>query len=372
MADRLIYLDANATCPPHKIAMEAFRQNWHLPLNSSSVHQTGRFARKLLEEARSKVAKAINADSSYQVVFTATGTEANNLAIQGLQDYIAICSNIEHKSVLQVIGKGLIPVDSNGRVNLQALETLLMGSSKPMLVSVIYANNEVGIIQDIKSIAQLVHKYNGLLHTDASQAFGKIPLDIQQLEVDLITITAHKVGSMHGAAALAFRKNLPLNPIILGGGQEARFRSGTQDINAIHAFGVVAERIDEIIQSFQQLAKLRDQLEMGINEIANTVLCSNVERLPNTSSIYMPNVASETQVIYFDLQNIMISAGSACSSGTISLPYVHLAMGIDSRVAANTIRVSLHPGNSEEDIVCFLKVWQELYDINQIKELKTA
>ncbi len=358
-----IYFDHNATTPLLKEVKTAMDGVAQLPLNPSSVHSYGRFAKKLLEDARKELAQAVSASDQYQAVFTASGTEANNLALKGMAGYNCITTTIEHPSVLEVVGEGLIPVDKNGVVRLEVLEQIIASSTHPTLISVIMASNEIGVIQPIDEIVRVAHKYNAIVHTDASQALGKIELNLDALNVDMVTFCAHKFGGPIGAGALIFKKNLPLMPIMLGGGQEHRFRSGTQNIPAIHGFGVACSMIKKITSSFLSLATYRDFLEETILQISSKsrIFAKNVARLPNVSSITMPNVSNETQVIHFDLCGFAVSAGSACSSGKAELPYVHMATGCDQKEASSAIRVSLGIDNNLEQVKRFIKIWQDLY-----------
>ncbi len=360
-----VYFDHNATTPVNPVVKKAMTEIGDEPLNASSIHAYGREAKKILEAARSNIAKALNADEKYEVVFTATGTEANNIALKAFKNLEVITTTIEHPSVLQVVGQGLIPVDKNGIVDLAALEEILKTGKK--LVSVIFANNEVGVIQPIKEIIDLVHRYNGIIHSDATQAFGKIPFNISELDLDLITISAHKMGGPQGAAALVFKKNLPVHALMQGGGQEFRIRPGTQNLYAIHGFGIAASVIN--IYEYAKLAELRDYLESEIAKICKeTIFFSKEEaRLPNTSSFTMPNVSNETQLIHFDTKGFAISAGSACSSGRIGLSTTQMSMGYSEEIAKTAIRISLGIGNTKQQMDKFISCWKELYEKTNMK-----
>ncbi len=361
-----VYFDHNATTPvlsDVKYAMDEFP---NLPLNPSSIHAYGRESKKILEAARANIGKALNADEKYEVVFTATGTESNNIALKGFKNLEVIASTIEHPSVLSVVGQGLIPVEKNGIVDLVALETILK-SGKRYLVSVIFANNEVGVIQPMKEIIDLVHRYNGIIHSDATQAFGKIPLSISELDLDLITISAHKMGGPQGAAALVLKKNLPISALMRGGGQEFRIRPGTQNLAAIHGFGIAASLIN--LDEYAKLAELRDYLESKIAQVCKEAIFfgKDAKRLPNTSSFTMPNVSNETQLIHFDTNGFAISAGSACSSGRIGLSTTQMNMGYSEEIARTAIRVSLGIGNTQEQIDRFVDCWKKLYEKTNMK-----
>jgi cysteine desulfurase len=365
--ERKIYLDYNATTPMLPVAKEAVLQLMDKAYNPSSTHACGREAKAILEQARKSVRNAIGADDDrYQVVFTASGTESNNIALNSFPHTIASC--IEHPSILQIIGQGVLPVDNNGVVILEDAEKIIAQAKSPFLVSVMAANNEVGTIQPIKELAALTHKYGGKFHTDASQAIGKIPFSADEVGADLITVTSHKLGGGAGAAALVFDKSIDIKPIMRGGGQEFRYRPGTQNVAAIAGFASACDNIHRYFKA-DNIADMRNQLESKILHYAPDalVLAGAVKRLPNTSCIYMPGVASETQVMHFDLKGIALSAGSACSSGKISLPHVPMSMGLSEAMARQTIRVSLGFYTTQEDIAEFVKAWIELYDNNKSK-----
>ncbi|AIF81814.1 cysteine desulfurase 2 [endosymbiont of Acanthamoeba sp. UWC8] len=358
-----VYFDHNATTPLLKEVREATEDIAHLPLNPSSVHSYGRYAKKLLEDARNEVANALCATDQYKTVFTASGTEANNLAITGMKEYKCITSQIEHPAVLKVVGEGLIPIDSNGVIKLDVLEQILSTSDKPILISVIMASNEIGVIQPIHEVVKIARKYKALVHTDASQYIGKAEINVAELDADMVTICGHKFGAPVGVGALIFKKQLPLTSIMKGGGQEFRFRPGTQNILAIHGLGVACSKIKQIIASFTKLEKYRDFLEEEIMRIAkdSIIFGKNAARMPNVSSFSMPGVNNETQVIHFDLNGFAVSTGAACSSGRVDLPYVHMAMGYEQKQASCAIRVSMGIENTLEQVKKFIKVWQDLY-----------
>ncbi len=358
-----IYFDYNATAPcltPVKEAMFDIMSN---PLNPSSLHTYGRNSRSIIDTARSRISQLLGASDDYQVIFTSTGTESNNTALLGMRGYKLLTSEVEHQSVLKVVGKGEITVDKNGIVEMDVLEHLLATANQPVLVSIQFANSETGVIQPIADITKLVHKYNGLMHTDAAQAFGRIPFSVSEYDIDLLTITGHKFGGPVGASALILKKNLPLQPLMQGGGQEMRFRSGTQNVVAIHGFGMAAEIVASTMNNFAYVGEIRDYIEEEIIKIAPevTVFGKNAPRLPNTSSISMPGISNETQVIYFDINGIAVSSGSACSSGRVDLPYVQMAMGYSEEVARTSLRISLGINNTIVEAKEFIVLWKQLY-----------
>ncbi len=361
-----IYFDNNATTYLQPEVVVCMRGLMKEPLNPSSLHSFGRRARNIVEEVRKKILEKLNA-SNMRLVFTASGTESNNLALKGLSGYKIITSNIEHPSILNNshIDMVHISVDKNGLVNLEELDKVLhnefnLGNEK-LLVSVMLANNETGVIEPLKEIVKIAKKYKALVHSDAVQALGKIQLDILDLGLDLITISAHKMGGPVGVAALIFNKNVKLESIIEGGAQEKNYRAGTENVLAIAGWGAAITNLKNEKNIF--LEKLRGELETAILQITSqTIICaSQVLRLPNTSCILMPNVSGETQLIDFDLNNIAISTGSACSSGKITTSHVLKSMGIEENLAKNAIRVSLGVNNTLDEVVRFIEVWGNLY-----------
>ena len=310
-----IYLDYNATAPLLPAVREKMLEIDGVALNPSSVHFYGRMARKLVEGSRKTLADALSVWPN-EIIFTASGTESNNLALRGAGDFALLLSATEHSSV-RVTGAALgaqsIPVLENGLLNMAALQAQLQLCNKRPLVSVMLANNETGVIQPISEIAQLVHKHGGILHCDAVQALGKLPVDFGALGVDMLSLAAHKIGGPIGAGALVVRNDLALSPILTGGGQELKRRAGTENVPAIAGFGWAVQAMPDL---HHQLG-WREQLEKALLAASpeSVVPGAGAPRLPNTLCITMPGVNSETQLMNFDLAGICVSAGSACSSG---------------------------------------------------------
>lgn len=348
-----VYLDYNATAPVRPQVIACMHEMLSIPLNASSVHSRGRQAKKLLEDARKILAETISAFPA-EIIFTATGSEANAMALNGFKGRRLLVSAIEHSSVIRQPNAEIIPVDSNGLVDSACLEKMLSAAA-PALVSVMLANNETGIIQPIQEISALCKKHGALLHTDAVQALGKIPVDFSLLGADLMTLSAHKCGGPVGAACLVIKQNLPVESLIKGGGQELNRRAGTENIAAIAGFAKAAELFD-----FAHMKKLREWLDV-MEAATGNVLAKSVLRLPNTSCIAMPNVSSEVQLMDFDLNGFAVSAGSACSSGRIEPSHVLLAMKIDKNTASSAIRVSGGWNTVDKDIISFTNAWKTLY-----------
>lgn len=355
-----VYLDYNATAPMRPEVIEAVTAALALGGNPSSVHGPGRLARRAIEDAREDVAALIGAVPQ-DIVFTSGGTESNALALHGAGRERILASAVEHDSVLRNADCELVPIDANGVVDLAALEAML--DARPALVSVMLANNETGVIQPVAEAAEIAHRYGALFHCDAVQGTGKIPVDVQEIGADLVSLSAHKLGGPKGVGALYVAPHVELNPLFNGGGQERRRRSGTENLPGIVGFAAAAKLAREHLGGYANLARLRDALEARIQALAPgaTVFGQEAPRLANTSLIAMPEVSSETQVIAFDLDGIAVSAGSACSSGKVEPSRVLRAMGYEMSVANTAVRVSLGWDSSEDDVNKFIEAWGRLY-----------
>ncbi len=357
------YLDWNATAPVWPAVADAVAAALSTGGNPSSVHRGGRAARKLVNEARDAVAALVSA-SSDSVVFTSGGTEANTLALTAFPGRRVIVSAIEHASVLGAMNDvAIIPVRGDGLADLGALDELLSSDPRPALVSLMLANNETGIVQDVAEAARIAHRHGALIHTDAIQAPGRITVDVRALDVDLMTISAHKIGGPMGVGALIVRGDLPLAALIKGGGQERGRRGGTENVPGIAGFGVAARLAIETLSSAPSIAALRDDAQRRLLALAPdaTVFGADAARLPNTLSIAMPRVASSTQVIALDLAGVMVSAGSACSSGKVERSHVLDAMGMPRDIAECAIRISLGRTTTAADIDRLVEAWGALY-----------
>ena len=372
MADR-IYLDWNATAPLRREAREAMTAAMDLSGNPSSVHAEGRKARKLVEDARAAVAGAVGA-LARNVIFTSGGTEANALALTpGLRrvsgppvERLAV-SAIEHASVL---AGGRFPTEAisnigvtrSGLVDLDRLRVML-ADLPPALVSIMLANNETGAVQPVAEAGEIVHSAGGLLHVDAIQAFGKIPFDINALNADLLTLSAHKIGGPKAAGALVLAEGLlGPEPLLRGGGQERGHRAGTENVAGIAGFGAaVSAALSTVDRDAIRLEGLRNHLENGLRQTPDMIVFSDdVTRLPNTTLFTVPGLKAETAVIGFDLAGIAVSSGSACSSGKVQPSHVLQAMGYGPKLAQGAVRLSLGWSTSEADIDRCLEAWRKL------------
>jgi len=372
MSER-VYLDWNATTPLRHEAREAMAAALDLCGNPSSVHAEGRAARKLVEDVRATIARAIGVQPR-NVVFTSGGTEANALALRsGLRRGSSpaverlVVSAIEHASVLaggQFPAEAIdtVGVSRSGLLDLARLRTELEGKP-PALVSVMLANNETGAVQPVAAAAEIIHAAGGLLHVDAIQAFGKIPFDMKTLNADLVTLSAHKIGGPKGAGALVLAEGLSgLEPLLRGGGQELSRRAGTENVTGIAGFGAAAKAALEALEGDAvRLNGLRSRLESGLRETAGAIVFSDGgPRLPNTTLFTVPGLRAETAVIGFDLAGIAVSSGSACSSGKVQPSHVLEAMGFPPGIAKGAVRLSLGWSTSEADVDLALKAWRKL------------
>ena len=356
------YLDWNATAPLRPEAVAAMSEALRRWGNPSSVHRRGRAARQIIERAREAVAGLLGDVDPSGVIFVSGGTEANHLALLGAGRERVLVSAVEHDSVRHAVPAAeIIPVGPDGIVALEELDRLLGADLRPALVSVMYANNETGVIQPISEIASIAHRHGAIFHCDAVQAPGKVALEVGTIGADLVSVSAHKIGGPPGVGALIVTGGVDLTPLLRGGGQEHRRRAGTENLPGIAGFAAAAAAAD--IAACERVAALRDGLEAEIAAIAPdaVVLGATANRLPNTSAIAMPGVAAETQVVALDLDGVMVSAGAACSSGKVGPSHVLAAMRVAPEIAASTIRVSLGWSSSKAEIAHFLRSWTALY-----------
>lgn len=368
-----VYLDHNATTPLDPRVLDAMLP--HLTAlhgNASSVHRYGRAARNALDAARRQVAELAGVHFS-QVIFTSGGTEANNLALQGAAARLltgrVLVSAVEHAAVLEPAQKlsaagwrvERIPVDARGRVDMRAFDKLLR-QGEVRLVSVMAANNETGVIQDIAAIAERARAAGVLLHCDAVQAAGKVPLDFTASGAQLMTVSAHKLYGPKGAGALIFDRSVDITPLLPGGGQEQGLRGGTENVAAIVGFGKAAELACAELASYgAHVRALRDQLEQALQRLPGiSVFAADATRLPNTVQFGVQSMDGETVQMGLDRQGVAVSTGSACHNGTGEPSHVLLAMGIDPTLARCAIRVSFGKDNSAGDVTHLLSALQNI------------
>jgi len=374
-----IYLDNNATTPLDPEVLEAMlpglQENYG---NPSSIHSFGRSARVKLDEAREKVAYLINAHSS-EIIFTSGGTEANNLALLGVafkdKEKKIITSKIEHPSVLnpcrQLEEQGVevhyLDVDGSGRIDMDDLEAQITESTA--LISLQHANSETGVLQNIKRASEIARNKGILFHTDAVQSVAKIPFDIKNYPVDLLSISAHKFYGPKGVGALYLRKGTPaLFSPLCGGNQEKKRRGGTENVAGIMGFGKACELATMKISETSKLADLRDYFQNRVCElIPRTELWGDkANRLPNTLNLGFDGVAGDTLLIALDMEGVAVSTGSACSSGTGLPSPVLWAMGIPNDKINSSIRFSLGCGISKSDLDLVVGVLVKAVNLNKI------
>lgn len=366
MTQKITYLDHNATTPLKPAAREAMLSVLEFSGNASSIHKAGREARRKIEEARSKIAKFVNVKSSSVIIFTSGATEANNLVLKGAGCERIILSAIEHPSVLKArVDAEVIPVHPDGLVDLAALDRMLEKNDRPTLISVMSVNNETGVIQPIEGVVEIARRRGALVHTDAVQAAGRLPIDLQRWGVDYLTLSSHKIGGPQGAGCLVMSNCTTVTPQTLGGNQEKNMRAGTENLGGIVGFGTAVELAD--IQEFQKIGSLRDRMEAELKKIAPAlrIFGKDSPRVANTSMFALPGASSETQLIALDMAGICVSNGSACASGTVKPSHVLTAMGASAAEAESSIRVSLGWNSTEKDVEYFLQKWTEMY--NRIK-----
>ena len=385
MESKRTYLDYNASAPLRPEARDAMLTVLdHGASNASSVHGDGQRARRVIEESREKLAKTLSARPK-DIVFTASATEANNMAIAGSREVWAKDSralvartSIEHPSIigpmewLEAQGSASvrsISVTSNGTINWDDLETLL--NEKPNLISIIAANNETGVIQPILDITKAAKAQDSLVHIDATQWIGRLPFDVNAVGADMVTLSSHKLGGPLGAGALWVRHGIGLEPLVRGGHQERNRRAGTENTAAIAGFGVAIEAAVETMSSeIARQKELRDNLWDGIQRLDVEARCygQEAERLPNTLNVSLGDLDGETILIGLDLAGISVSSGSACTAGSLDPSHVLLAMGVDEDEARGAVRFSVGYTTTKIDVDKTLDVLSTL--VAQHRELE--
>ena len=366
----MIYLDYNATAPLHKNVIKKI-QNLKFEEfgNPSSVHKIGRNSKKIVEEVRRNILSTLKA-KNYDLIFTSGATESNNLAIKGFikKNNIKTIFSLqtEHSSVIDVvknldIEKKFFNINPNGTVNLKEIEEELTKQTNPFLVSIMFANNESGIINPIYEISKIVRKYKGIMHCDGVQSLGKIEIDLDSLDVDLFAISSHKIGGPTGIGALLINTRNNISPEIIGGGQEKNLRSGTENFLGIVGFGEAINEVNNLTKICNSEIKInRDLLETNLKKLSNEIKIfgEDTDRLANTCYFAYPSMTSENQVIALDQHGICVSSGAACSSGKVEPSHVLKAMQVDEKYIHSAIRVSLGWDSTKEQIETFINVWK--------------
>lgn len=368
MTMEIINFDNNATTKISPEILEKMNEVYKFSYNASSSHFLGRKASMLVENARQNLKDVLNGEN-YDIYFTSGGTEGNNMILQG-DDYDAILfAKIEHSAVYNMRPKNAeiieLKVDENGVLKLDDLKNKVEKlKGKNFLVALMLANSESGAIQPLKEATQIIHQNGGLIHSDLVQACGKIKVDLEDLNIDFACISAHKINGPQGVGAVFVRRGLEIKPLIFGGGQENGKRSGTLNAAGIVGLGEAILKIDEKLDKNSEIAKIRDFIEEEIQKIAGEdliIFSKNVARTPNTSFFSIRGANGQTQMIHFDLNKIMVSAGSACSSGSIKPSRVLEAMNV-AKDFLNPVRISLCQENNIDEAKKFIEVFKEFYE----------
>ncbi len=374
MESRQVYMDHGATSPLREEALEAM-----LPFlrekfgNPSSIHSFGREVRQVVDAARETVSSALGAEPA-EVFFTSGGTESNNIALRGSarlkgKGHI-ITSSVEHHAVLDVckdlekqgFSVTFLPVDSDGQVDPKEVERAAKDDT--ILISVMMGNNEVGTLLPIKEIGQIARQRKILLHTDAVQAVGQLPINVRDLNVDFLTLSAHKFNGPKGIGALFVRKGVPLSPLYHGGGQERKLRPGTENVAGIVGLAKALELASaELPEKERRLTALRDRLMAGLLAMEEVKLNGHAkQRLPGNVNVSFKYIEGESLLLSLDLQGVAASSGSACTSGSLDPSHVLMAMGLDHETAHGSLRLTLGLGNTEEDVDYVLETLPPIVD----------
>ncbi|MBN1901205.1 aminotransferase class V-fold PLP-dependent enzyme [Candidatus Sumerlaeota bacterium] len=390
MSSKRIYLDNNATTPVHPEVKKTIIEAMEIFGNPSSMHSFGREARQRVEDARQKVANFIGA-SPEEMIFVGSGSEANNtvLSIIACSSSLNACifgerseiltTKIEHPCIMETakclgekgVGVRFIDVDSRGKIRMDELRQIL--TDRVRLLSVMMANNEIGTIQDIKTISQMAHDKGILFHTDAVQAVGKIPVNVKDLDVDFLTISGHKIYGPKGIGALYIRKGAPFCPLIRGGHQERGRRAGTENTIGIIAMGKAIEmRTLEMREEEKRLLEFKALLRKGVEDNIPDVRFNGhpADCLPGTLNVSFEGAEGESILLYLDLEGIAVSTGSACASGSLDPSHVLLATGVGAELAHGSIRISMGRETTQEDIEYVLDKLPNV--IRKIRDMSTV
>jgi cysteine desulfurase len=370
-----VYLDHNATTPVDPRVLEAMLPYYQSKYgNASTLYALGREARVAIDDAREQIAELIHAQPT-EIYFTSGGTEADNAALKGIAfanrengNHI-ITSQIEHSAVLdscrylekQGFEVTYLPVDRFGKVNSE--DILQTVTNKTILISIMHANNEIGTIQPIAEIGAIARERKIYFHTDTVQTFGKLPIEVKQMKIDLLSVSAHKIYGPKGIGALYVRKGVNMDSLLHGGEQERKRRAGTENVPAIVGFGKAVEvATEQMEKEGQYLTKLRDQLFEGIQARIDDITLNGhpTDRLPGTLNISVNHVKGESLLLQLDIRGVYISTGSACASGSIEPSHVLLALGLPDQEARNSLRFSLGRENTEADILYAVNVFSDV------------
>lgn len=380
-----IYLDHNATTPVRPEVYDAMEPFFRVRFgNASSIHRYGQEARSAVEEARSRVAGLVNARPG-EIYFTSGGTESDNLALKGIAytrrafGRHIITTNIEHSAVLNSCGflerEGFevtyLPVDEYGRIDSGQVADALTGHT--ILISIMHANNEIGTVQPVGEIGRIARDNGVCFHTDAVQSAGKLPVDVEAMHADLLSLSGHKIYGPKGVGAIYIRNGVEIEPTAHGGHHENDVRSGTENTVGIVGLGKAAElAAEEREREFRNLSEMRDALEARIRfEIDGVRINGHPERrLPGTLNVSFPGAEGESLIMSLDLAGIAVSTGSACTSGAIEPSHVLLALGRDPRTALGSVRFSFGRDNTMEDVDCVMSRLPGI--VSRLREVSAA
>jgi cysteine desulfurase len=390
MSKKNIYLDHNATTPLHPEVRSTMIDAMEIFGNPSSLHSFGRMARNEVEKGRKKVASFIGA-SPEEIIFVGSGSEANNTVLSIYSCSLLKCSSllknrsgiittkIEHPCILETtrclhdrsIRVSYLDVDKYGKISLDQLKDMISGETR--LVSIMTANNEIGTIQNIREIVEIVHGAGAMFHTDAVQAVGKIPMDVRDIKVDFLTMSAHKIYGPKGIGALYIRKGTPFCPLIHGGHQERGRRAGTENSLGIIGLGKAIEmRGIEMEAEEKRVLEMKAILKKGLEKSISDIIFNGhpTDCLPNTLNVSFDGAEGESILLYLDLEGIAVSTGSACASGSLDPSHVLLATGVPIESAHGSIRFSMGRENTMEDIEYVLEKMPGI--IGRIRDMSTV
>ena len=367
------YLDHNATAPVRPEVIEAVASAMAMDGNALSVHEEGRRAHKIVEDAREDIRSLVNAPVN-GVVFTSSGTESIHYALHGAVKAHGLkriyVSAVEHPAVAanaETTGAEveIVPATKAGAIDLEQLRARLerhqLDNDGPFLVALMFANNETGVVQPVAEAAAITHDCGGLLFCDAAQAVGKIPVNFVMSGADIMSFTGHKFGGPLGVGAVIAGPNLALDPVLRGGGQEMNRRASTTNVPGIAGLGKACALAKESLARAGEIAELRDAMEEAAKKAGAQIWGAGAERLPGTLCLSAPGFSGATQLMTMDLAGIAVSAGSACSSGKAKPSHTLTAMGASNEEATTMLRVSLGWNSTSEDAGAFMREWPKAY-----------
>ena len=362
----MIYLDHNATTTIRPEVINLVTKIMSETGNGSSTHSAGQKASMHIERAREQIALAVNTRPA-QVIFTSCATESMNTILKTFKGERILASAMEHAAILDCghAEMEIIPVTSDGVIDLEAMENML-SSSPTALVNIMMVNNETGVIQPVKQAVELAHKYNVLIHIDAVQALGKIPVDFKDIGADYMSFSGHKIGGPQGVGCFVFAAQKPIRPLLVGGKQEKRQRAGTSNVAGIAGMGLAAELAVKNLARYDELSQWRDDIENRITQSVPDTFVNgkNAPRVGNTISLTCPRITNTVQIMNLDLEKICVSGGSACSSGIAKPSHVITAMGLSDEDALATLRISMGWNTTWDEVdqfvVAYVKIIKRL------------